>query len=152
MLKYSILFLMLFAGSNLLAQSHDTYKTDQNVAIDGFDVVSYFSDNQAERGSKTFSVLHNGATYYFGNADHKAAFQKSPDKYLPQYGGYCAFAMSAKNAKVASNPGTFKLYNGKLYLFFNDYYDGTPFNTIIPWNSNEANMKKNADKNWSAMK
>ncbi len=122
------------------------------MAINGYDVVGYFTDARAERGSKNFSAAHKGVTYYFSNAEHKAAFLKNPDKYVPQYGGYCPFAMAAKNAKVASNPGTFKLYNGKLYLFFNDYYEGTPFNTIIPWNNDEANMKKNADKNWTAMK
>lgn len=49
------------------------------------------------------------------------------------------------------DPETFKLHNGKLYLFFSDYYEGTPFNTIIPWNSDEENLKNKADMNWESM-
>ena len=59
--------------------------------------------------------------------------------------------MGMKNAKVESDPESFKLYNGKLYLFFNDYMEGEPFNTIIPWNADEQNAKKMADANWQAM-
>ena len=70
---------------------------------------------------------------------------------MPQYGGYCAFAMAMKNAKVPSDPKTFKLHNGKLYLFFNDYYQGDPFNTIIPWNADERNMINKANTNWKTM-
>jgi len=74
-----------------------------------------------------------------------------PKKYVPQFGGYCAFAMAMKSAKVPSDPKTFKLHDGKLYLFFNDYYQGTPFNTIIPWNADEQNMLSKANANWKTM-
>jgi len=92
-----------------------------------------------------------GAKFWFTSEEHRNTFRKNPEKYAPQYGGYCAFAMAMKNTRVPSDPRTFKLYNGKLYLFFNDYYEGTPFNTIIPWNADEANMKQKADANWSHM-
>ncbi len=127
------------------------YITKDNVAINGYDVVAYFTENKAVRGSQTFAAIHKGINYWFSSAENRTKFQAEPDKYLPQYGGWCAFAMAMKDAKVPSDPKTFKLYNGKLYLFFNDYYQGAPFNTIIPWNAAEANMKIKADANWNKM-
>jgi len=64
--------------------------------------------------------------YWFTSDAHKKQFEADPEKYLSQYGGWCAFAIGTKGVKVPSDPKTFKLYNGKLYLFFNDYYQGTP--------------------------
>lgn len=63
--------------------------------------------------------------------------------YLPQYDGYCAFAVAKMNKKVAVNPETFRVDDGKLYLFYNDFWKGKPFNTIVPWLNNEAEMQKN---------
>jgi len=127
------------------------FENADHVAINGYDVVNYFTQNSAERGSKTFAATLAGTTFYFVSAENQQAFKADPKKYLPQYGGYCAFAMGMKNAKAAADPETFKLYNGQLYLFFNDYYEGTPFNTIVPWNSDEANFKAKADANWKGM-
>jgi YHS domain-containing protein len=127
------------------------FVNDKNVVLNGYDVVNYFTTYTAQRGSKNFSMVYKNVTYYFENAGNLKVFKENPEKYLPQYGGYCAYAMGAQNAKVPSDPNTFKIYNGKLYLFFNDYYNGSPFNTIIPWNSDEVNMKKKADSNWLTM-
>ena len=125
--------------------------TKENVAIQGYDVVAYFTQNEAVRGSKKFSSTNNGVNYWFTSATNRQKFEENPDKYTPQYGGWCAFAMGAKNAKVPSDPKTFKLNNGKLYVFFNDYMQGEPFNTIIPWNAEEQKTKQLADANWKAM-
>ncbi len=133
------------------AQKSDYLTNEDKVAISGYDVVSYFKAYKAERGSKKYSTVYDGVTFYFSNEENKKTFTGDPTLYLPQYGGYCAFAMAAKNAKVPSDPETFKIYDGKLYLFFNDYYEGSPFNTIIPWNGDEANMRTKADANWKAM-
>jgi len=134
----------------MMAQQ-SVYVNSDGVAVNGFDVVAYFTQNEALRGSQKYEAEYNGAKFWFTSEEHRNMFRENPEKYAPQYGGYCAFAMAMKNATVPSDPGTFKLYNGKLYLFFNDYYEGTPFNTIIPWNANEANMKQKADANWAQM-
>lgn len=141
---------MFGSGQTLQAQGKANV-TKENVAIGGYDVVAYFSQNEAVRGSQKHAATYKGVNYWFSNAENRTTFLKNPDKYLPQYGGWCAFAMAMKNAKVPSNPKTFKLRDGKLYLFFNDYYQGEPFNTIIPWNGDEANMKMKADANWKTM-
>jgi len=123
-----------------------------NVAVSGYDVVAYFTQNKAVRGQQSHELTHAGVKYWFSSDAHKQAFAKEPQKYLPAFGGWCAFAMAMNNGPVPSNPATFKLYNGKLYLFYNDFYQGAPFNTIVPWNANEAELKKKADKHWNGMK
>ncbi|WP_456424599.1 YHS domain-containing (seleno)protein [Rhodocaloribacter sp.] len=119
------------------------------VALKGYDVVNYFTANEARRGSRAHAVLYRGATFYFVNDANKQAFEANPEKYLPQYGGWCAFAMATQAARVPSDPETFKLRDGRLYLFFNDYYQGTPFNTIVPWNADEAELVRKANANWA---
>ena len=111
-----------------------------------------FQSCSAKQGNKAFSTNHNGATYYFISAENQNTFTKDPGKYLPQFGGYCAFGMAKMNQKVPVNPETFLIDDGKLYLFFNDYYEGAPFNTIVQWVNNEANLKPLAEGNWSALK
>jgi YHS domain-containing protein len=148
--------LLIIVGLTLItmetqAQSNLTFKNDSQIALAGYDVVNYFTEYAAIKGSSSFAAEHNGANYYFATAEHREMFKAEPNKYLPEYGGYCAFAMGMKNATVPSNPETFKIYNGKLYVFFNDLYEGQKFNTIIPWNGDEANTKKMADSNWTAM-
>lgn len=150
-LRYSLMLLGLFIASiPALSQTKKPmyHTTEQNVAIGGYDVVAYFTQNQATRGSQQFSTQYDKVDFYFSSLENQKLFKESPDKFLPQYGGWCAFAVGMQNAKVPSDPRTFKLYNGKLYLFFNDYYKGSPFNTIIPWNSDETNIKMKADQNW----
>lgn len=135
----------------LTAQNENVYSNKDNIAIEGYDVVAYFTDYQALRGNKSFATQHDGATYYFTSQAHLDAFKANPNKYLPQYGGYCAFAMAKHNAKVPVDPTDFQITDGKLYLFFNDFYEGTPFNAAIPWVNNQKEMKKTADSNWAAM-
>ena len=119
-----------------------------NVAIDGWDVVAYFTQAKAVKGSSAHAVNHKGAIFHFATASHKKQFQQSPGRYLPSFGGYCAFAVAMKNAKVPANPQTFKLYNGKLLLFFDNLYQGKKFNTKVPWNQNERKLYKKASGNW----
>ena len=140
---FAVGFCMLSA--NLNAQ---VFTNADGVAINGYDPVAYFTQNEAVRGNVGNSVKINGVTWYFSSGENKAQFEKSPDQYMPKYGGYCAFAMAMKNATVPTDPRTFKLHDGQLYLFFNDYYEGTPFNTIVPWNMDEKSLIGKADENW----
>lgn len=70
-----------------------------NVAISGYDVTSYFTHNKAIEGSKKNSANFKNTIYYFVSAENKELFLKEPEKYLPQYGGWCAYAMGAKSEK-----------------------------------------------------
>jgi len=127
--------------------------TDENkLANKGYDLVNYFNANSAEKGSIEFSTTNEGAIYYFVNAENLKSFKENPSKYLPQYDGYCAFAVAKMNKKVPVNPETFRIDDGKLYLFYNDFWEGKPFNTIVPWLNNESDMEKMASTNWKTLK
>ena len=80
---------------------------------------------------------------------NRKAFQKSPKKYLPQFGGYCAWGVAEKETKFPINPETFDIVEGKLYLFFNGPFNGQPFNTLEPWKAETSRLMKAAHKNWN---
>lgn len=120
------------------------YNLDEGVAIQGYDPVAYFSQGKAIKGSRDLAVSHQGVLYYFSSAVNKEAFKKNPSKYEPEYGGWCAYAMGAKGEKVTIDPKTFKITDGKLYLFYNRFFN----NTLTDWNKDETQLKKNADGNW----
>ncbi len=120
------------------------FNLDKKVAIQGYDPVAYFKQNKPTKGKKELSASYEGVIYYFSTQANKDAFAKNPASYEPQYGGWCAFAMGDYNEKVEVNPETFKILDGKLYLFYNAYFN----NTLKSWNKNEASLKKKADANW----
>ena len=122
-----------------------------NVVLDGYDVVSYFTTASAVPGKAKHSVTYDGVVFHFASAENRDMFKQSPEKYTPKYGGFCAFAVAMKNAKVPTNPNTFKLYNGELLLFFNDLYEGKSFNTKVPWNGDERKLFATAEKNWRTL-
>jgi YHS domain-containing protein len=122
------------------------YNIQDGIAIQGFDAVSYFQGKPV-KGKKEFAVIDRGITYYFISAENKNEFLQNASKYEPQYGGWCAYAVGEKNEKVEIDPVTFKIINGKLYLFYNKYFN----NTLKSWNKDEQNLKMKADKNWGSM-
>lgn len=119
------------------------FNLEKGLAIQGYDPVSYFNGKPA-KGSREFAVNHQGSTYYFVSASNADAFKKNPAKYEPQYGGWCAYAMGAKGEKVSVDPKTYKITDGKLYLFYNKFFN----NTLEDWNEDEAKLKTKADANW----
>jgi hypothetical protein len=121
------------------------FNLTKNVAIQGYDPVAYFTQNKAVRGSRDFSATADGVVYYFANADDKAIFLKDWKKYEPQYGGWCAYAMGDSGEKVEVDPETFKIVDGKLYLFYHSWIN----NTLTKWNKDEANLHTKADVNWT---
>jgi len=120
------------------------FNLDDEVAISGYDPVAYFRSNKAIKGKKDQSVYHQGVIYYFSSVENKEEFKKKPSKYEPEYGGWCAYAMGAKGEKVSIDPETFKIINGKLYLFYNSFFN----NTLKSWNKDESGLKTKADVNW----
>ncbi|SHF00351.1 YHS domain-containing (seleno)protein [Chryseobacterium takakiae] len=139
--KFFIPFLLLI--SSILLSQTSNINQENGVANYGYDVVSYFS-GKPQHGSAKNAVKYQGTDYYFVNAENKAKFQKEPGKYLPQYGGYCAFAMGDYGKKVQVDPKTYKITDGKLYLFYNKLLT----NTLTSWNKDEKNLVIKADKNW----
>ena len=87
------------------------------LAVQGYDVVAYFSDNAAVKGSAEFTAEHDGATWRFASAANRDAFLANPARYAPKYGGYCAYAVAnGYTAKI--DPQAFSVVDGALYLNF----------------------------------
>jgi YHS domain-containing protein len=90
-----------------------------NVAVSGYDTVSYFQgDGGPVLGNSNFNVKHGGAVYHFSSRANADIFKANPDRYAPQYGGHCAWAMS-RGALAPGDPSLYKIHDGKLYLNFN---------------------------------
>ena len=147
-MKQLILLFLLSISTTIFAQNSTErskhFNIENKLAIQGYDPVAYFS-GKALKGDKKFAVSHQGVIYYFSSETNKNAFFNNPSKYEPQYGGWCAFAMGDYGKKVSIDPSTFKIVDGKLYLFYNAYFN----NTLISWNKDEKNLKTKADKSWS---
>ena len=119
------------------------YNTRKGIAIDGFDPVSYF-DNKPREGTSRYQFTHHGITYYFSSASNAERFKATPEQFEPAYGGWCAYAMGASGDKVKIDPETFKIVDGRLYLFYNFWGN----NTLEDWNKSEKELKKKGDQNW----
>src|SRR5258707_2189286 len=129
--------LCFITGQITLAQGHGPHNLDKaGIAIEGYDPVAYFKQGKAIEGKKEFSATVDGASYHFFTPQNEALFKADPSKYQPQYGGWCAYAMGATGEKVEVDPETFKIIDGKLYLFYNKFFN----NTLKSWNKDEANL------------
>lgn len=107
------------------------------VAVHGYDTVAYFTQDKPTLGSAKFSKVHNNATYRFANAENLKTFEANPDKYVPAYGGFCAFGVSV-GAKFDGDPRLWKIVDGKLYLNLNKEIQQTWLKDI-PGNISKAN-------------
>jgi YHS domain-containing protein len=148
MKKQMLILITIFISATTFAQKADKglgqYNLGKKVAIQGYDPVAYFKQNKAIKGKKELTRSYEGVIYYFSSVENKDVFVKMPSTYEPQYGGWCAYAMGATGDKVEINPETFKIFEGKLYLFYNAYFN----NTLKTWNKDQQNLKKKADSNW----
>ncbi len=143
-----ILFALVFQTSfGQAVQRKKQFNLENGLAIQGYDPVAYFTQKKAIKGSSQNQASFEGVNYYFSSAANKDLFLKNPKSYEPQYGGWCAYAMGATNNKVEIDPETFKIINGKLYLYFHNFIN----NTLTKWNKDEANLKTSADKNWAVI-
>ena len=84
-------------------------------AVNGYDVVSYHTEKKPLRGNGHFLAEHNGATYLFASKKNQEKFEANPEKYVPAYGGYCAFGVSV-GKKFVGDPEVWRLVDGRLYL------------------------------------
>jgi YHS domain-containing protein len=132
------------AGAPALAAGPELNATITGLALRGYDPVAYFTDGKPVLGDFTITAQHDGATYRFASEDHKALFLKDPAKYLPEFGGFCAFG-TAKGVKVDGDPTVWKIVDNKLYL------------NLAPavatrWDQDIAGNIKTANEKWSSIK
>ncbi|AAZ25472.1 MULTISPECIES: YHS domain-containing (seleno)protein [Colwellia] len=123
-MKLSTLIKSTFATSALLVSSLsfaaniEVNANGNDLAIKGYDTVSYFTKGKPTKGSDKFTAAYNGAIYQFSTADNRDLFQSEPSKYAPQYGGFCAFGVTM-NKKFDTDPTAWHIRGDKLYLNLN---------------------------------
>lgn len=116
-MKKILLSLVLFTGIFAFSQNTHQFYTKDGYAAKGYDVVAYFS-NQALPGNKAkYSYKYDGVLFAFANTENLNAFKADAEKYLPQYGGHCSYAMATKGSKISPDPEVFEIRDGKLHLF-----------------------------------
>lgn len=146
-MKNILILFTAFLSITAFAQNPRTaqFNLENKTAIQGYDPVAYFTQKKAVKGKPSIATNYEGVVYNFSSQANKELFLKNPDGYEPQYGGWCAYAMGDYGKKVEINPETFKILDGKLYLFYNAYFN----NTLKSWNKDEVNLKRKADANWA---
>jgi len=137
---------LLLIAATLLAPSIAWSKDPVNsslfgrTAIHGYDPVAYFADGKPVAGKAEFELTWSGAKWRFVSAEHREAFKQSPEKYAPQYGGYCAYAVS--QGRLADiDPEAWAIVDGKLYLNYDDEIQQK-------WKADIPGYITKADKNW----
>jgi YHS domain-containing protein len=135
---------LLAAGSLLAVDLADPVNASRKgVAIRGYDPVAYFIENRPQKGSPAFTEHWMGATWQFANEANKSIFQSSPEKYAPQFGGYCAYAAS-ENYIYDADPDVWRIVDGKLYLNYNQ-------EAKKRWEASLYDRIQTANKNWPGL-
>ena len=121
----------------------DAVNKNAGVAIHGYDVVAYFTVGRPLKGSTRYTADWMGAKWHFATAEHRDLFQKEPAKYAPQYGGYCAWAVS-KGYTANGDPEAWRIVNGRLYLNYNK-------GVQKKWEQDTATRIDEGDRNWPGL-
>lgn len=124
------------------------YTLGAGVGIGGYDPVSYFSNGGPKKGHIMRSAVHDGVTYRFASDTNRKAFEMNPEKYLPAYGGWCAWALAKLGKKVDIDPLSYKIIDGKLLLFYRDL----EIDTRKEWTMHEKEYLPMAETNWEKIK
>lgn len=137
--------LCLFAALQVNAESKsDPVNHNRGgMAIRGYDPVAYFTDSKPVKGNAAFNYAWRGAAWQFASAEHRTLFAGDPEKYAPQYGGYCAYGVSEGHT-VDIDPDAWKIIGGKLYL---NYSQSVQRQFL---KEPEARIRK-ADQNWPGL-
>ncbi len=133
----------LIATGSALAESPVYTKLFSNLAVEGYDPVAYFEEGAPVKGLKEFTFEYNGAEWRFASAENLATFKGDPQAYAPQYGGYCAWAVS-QNYTARGNPDNWTIVDGKLYLNYDDKIQAR-------WEKDIPGFIASADKNWPGL-
>jgi hypothetical protein len=117
-----------------------TINNDKGVALQGYDVVAYFTQNAAVKGSPQWAHIWNGVEWRFARPEHRDAFVKEPERYAPAFGGYCAYGVSRGYA-VDIDPQAFAVVDGTLYLNYSKSVQRT-------WNEDRPGYIGRARQRW----
>ncbi len=141
--RYFALLVFLLIGYVSNAQEDAIYTT-KNGAIQGYDPVAYFKDGSPVKGNKEISTTWMGAKWFFSSNENLNLFESDPEKYAPQYGGYCAYGV-AKGGLYKTEPEAWKIVDGKLYLNYS-------LKIQKDWEEDISGFIVSADKKWPELK
>ena len=143
-LNWAVPLFLVWAFSTQVVHALDPVFSDwKGSAIKGYDPVSYFTDDGPTEGKKELTHVWNAATWRFASKENQQAFAKNPEKYAPQYGGYCAWAVS-QGYTASTDPLAWDITDGRLYL---NYSKSVQTNWLV---EKEANIDQ-GDINWPSL-
>ena len=119
-------------------------RNGDGIAVSGYDVVAYFDQKQAMKGNPLITSSYQGAAYRFISEEHRVAFSKDPEHFIPQYGGFCAYGAS-QGHKAPADPEAWTVLDDKLYLNYNRQVQKT-------FLKDPSEKLKDADTNWKKLK
>jgi YHS domain-containing protein len=125
------------------AQSSEVFAPG-GTAINGYDAVAFFKESKPVKGSPTYSYQYKDATWLFSSKEDLDAFASAPEKYAPQYGGYCAYGTS-QGHKASTEADTWTIVNNKLYFNYNKQVKQM-------WVKDQAHLIEVADQKWPEVK
>lgn len=150
-LTWVTLILGFFIGA--IAHAGNVLNTNKTgVALSEYDAVSYFQPTGPLKGNVKFQTSHDGAVYFFANEANKQKFLKTPERFVPQFGGWCAYAVADSKSKVEVDPKSFLIQDGRLLLFYNGFFGNTRKKWQETKGKDAATFLKEADKNWPDLK
>lgn len=144
MRRHLIWLLLLVGASAGAVRADEIYTNWRGLAIKGYDPVAYFTDGRPVEGDSDFEFEWRDATWRFASAAHRDLFAADPEKYAPQYGGYCAWAVS-QNKKASIDPDAWRIVDGKLYLNYSLKVQRT-------WETDIPGFIQKADANWPELR
>lgn len=140
--RFAVLTVVLgIAGAmTLRGQSPASINAANGIAIQGYDAVAYHTRQEAVKGDRAFTHQWRGVTWQFASAEHRDAFAKAPEKFIPEFGGFCAYGVSRGYA-VDIDPNAFAIVDGRLYLNYSKSVQRT-------WNQDRAGYIQKARGHW----
>jgi YHS domain-containing protein len=144
LIKSTFLTSALLISNLSFAANIEVNANGNDLAIKGYDTVSYFTKGAPTKGSNKFTAAYNGAIYQFSTANNRDLFNADPSKYAPQYGGFCAFGVTM-NKKFDTDPMAWHIRGEKLYLNLNK-------NVQKKWVTDIPGYIETAQTNWISIK
>lgn len=147
-MKYFFSILFIVISTYTFSQQID-YNTKKGYVAEGYDMVSYFTQKKPTEGNKNFQTTVDGVKFKFSSDKNLQLFKANPKNYIPQYGGYCAYAVAVKNTKMDIDAEAYEIRDGKLYLFYSSFFG----NKLDDWKEGDTKkLQVKGDKNWKKMK
>lgn len=143
LLRIATLFLFVVCAPSF-ADKHIYTGWFSSKAVSGYDTVAYFTEGKPVKGSAKYKFEYLDVEWYFSSEKHLNMFKENPEQYMPQYGGYCAWAVAVKKQRAPGDPEYWRIVDNKLYLNYDSSIQDK-------WLKDIPDFIKAADKHWPEM-